>query len=695
MAQAARDSLLVRVVGWFVSSPVRSIVPIVWVPMCALLLAGCEPDTAAQARPANVLLVSIDTLRADHVGAFGATEAKTPTLDRLAFEGVRFTNAISPAPLTLPSHATLLTALDPPRHGVRHNGVHRLSNEVTTLAERFREAGYATGAVVGSAVLAARHGLGQGFDHYDDAIVPADGRLGGAGVQRDARAVSQAARAWLSKAPEPFFLFIHYYDPHASYQPPPGFDRFAHPYDGEIAYVDRELAGVVETIGARHGLDETLIAVTADHGESLGEHHEATHAYTVYDATQRIPLLLRGRGIPPGRSVDAVVRLADVAPTLLARVGLDPLEGVDGEDLTALLDGKVDASRQAYVESLATQIDHGWAPLHGLRTQESLLIRAPRNELYDLRADPAQTRNVYDDPVRAGEREALEAVLMAKLADSARSQTLVLDPGTRAQLQALGYALPDSAQQSLDPTGPAIDPKDGILLQAAYHQAELAFAAGRLDEARAALERLVSAQPRSAPALAKLAMVNLRQGAVARARSHALRAAELQPASAPYWQQLGHVYHETGAYEEAREAFEHALRSDPDNVLAHLQQMESCAALGDLVCVRRADSNLLRLAGANVVALRRSADAWEAAGQRREALAAYERVLARAPDSPRDHMHAAIHAAALGDRETSDVHLVRAADVSKDPRAQRMLADAYAVGAPRSGPPRTGAQPSP
>jgi len=179
-------------------------------------------------------------------------------------------------------------------------------------------------------------------------------------------------------------------------------------------------------------------------------------------------------------------------------------------------------------------------------------------------------------------------------------------------------------------------------------------------------------------------MVNLRQGAVAKARSHALRAAELQPASAPYWQQLGYVYHESGAYEEAREAFEHALRLDPDNTVVHLQQMESCAALGDLVCVRRADSNLLRLAGSNVVALRRSADAWEATGQRREALAAYQRVLARAPDSPRDHMHAAIHAAALGDRETSDAHLVRAANLSKDPRAQRMLAEAYAVGAARS-----------
>lgn len=628
----------------------------------------------------NVLLVSIDTLRADHVGAYGAERASTPTLDRIAREEVRFTQALSPAPLTLPSHATLLTALDPPRHGVRHNGIHCLPESVTTLAERFREAGYTTGAVVGAAVLSARYGLAQGFDHYDDAIVPQAGRVGGAAAQRDARAVREAAWSWLARAPEPFFLFVHFYDPHSSYQPPPPFDRMAHPYDGEIAYVDAELGGLLAHLEGSGRLAKTLVAVTADHGESLGEHEEATHAYTVYDATQRVPLLLRGPGVPVARREDTVVRLADVAPTLLARAGVAPLapsSELDGRDLTPLLrDASAPVDRLAYVESLATQIDQGWAPLHGMRSTDALLIRAPRSELYVLAGDPSQTNNVHDDPRHAALRMELETALDARLEVTASSQTVTLDPSTRAQLGALGYALPDEPGRM--PEGPVIDPKDGLVQHRSYHEAELALAAGRLEEAGEALRRLVALHPRSAQAHGKLAVVALRRNDAEEARHHARRAAELQPRSAPYWQQLGVVLRETGQPAEAREVLAYALALDPDDGSGHLEQMQTCAVLVDLACTELEEAAALRLVGSDIVSLRRMADAWETAGESRRALAAYRRVLTAAPDSQRDHMHAAIHAAALGDPEGSAAHLARAGAVREDPRAQRMLAEARA-----------------
>jgi arylsulfatase A-like enzyme len=253
---------------------------------CNRVDLAASPDSG---RP-SVLLVTIDTLRADHVGVYGAVQAETPRLDALAAAGTRFENAIASTPLTLPSHASLLTGLDPPRHGVRHNGVYRLDGEIETLAERFRAAGYATGAVTGAVVLARRYGLDQGFQSYDDGT---SSRRSGAGgfLERRAAEVTERALAWLAQATRPFFLWVHYYDPHHDYRPPQPFaERFsASPYDGEIAYVDTQLGRLLDGLEPGGSHRETLILVTSDHGESLGEHGESTHAYTLYDAVLRVP----------------------------------------------------------------------------------------------------------------------------------------------------------------------------------------------------------------------------------------------------------------------------------------------------------------------------------------------------------------------------------------------------------------------
>ncbi len=269
---------------------------------CLLLLAtlpGCRQQPVL---PERIVLVTVDTLRADHVGAYGAAQARTPTFDAVAAQGVRFETAISPVPLTLPTHASILTGRTPPAHGVRHNSVFKLADGIPTLAERMRDAGFATAAFVAAFVLDRQFGLGRGFETYDDQM--AGHPSGGSSIsyaERPADAVIDAALGWLAGAPDRFFLWVHLYDPHAEYAPPLGFAAAfpRSPYDGEIAFADAQLGRLVAEIDRRWDPARTLLVFTSDHGESLGEHGEPTHGYTLYDATQRVPLLMRGPGLPP------------------------------------------------------------------------------------------------------------------------------------------------------------------------------------------------------------------------------------------------------------------------------------------------------------------------------------------------------------------------------------------------------------
>ncbi len=451
--------------------------------LCAVLAFACAP---AQERPARVLLITIDTLRADHVGAYGANGAHTPTLDALAQGGVRFDAAISPAPLTLPSHATLMTGLDPDRHGVRHNAVFALAPEIPTLAERMREAGFGTAAFIGAFVLDHRFGLARGFDRYDDRI--GERRSGAAVVgfaERRAGDVVDAFLGWLAGAPDHFFAWVHVYDPHSDYDPPAGFslgfsERL---YDGEIAYVDAQLGRLLEALGRRFDPAGTLIIVTADHGESLGEHGESSHSYSLYDATQRVPMIWNGPGFRGGRAVPDIVRLADVAPTLLATLGAAPFAETNGRDLRAVARG-VESAEPAYSETLATHYDYGWSALFSVRNAQWRYIRAPQPELYDVHTDPGELHNVVaEEPEVARELDAwVEARRTSARPLDARGD---LSADERARLQALGYVAgaPNAHDASL--AGP--DPKDRIAVLQALDRAGSLGAARRWAEAYAVL----------------------------------------------------------------------------------------------------------------------------------------------------------------------------------------------------------------
>jgi len=346
----------------------------------------------------NILLVTLDTTRADRIGCYGYRRAATPILDRLAASGVRFAEALTAAPETLPAHATLLTGLLPPHHGVRINTEGRLGSLHQTLAEVARGRGYQTAAFVSAFVLDARFGLDQGFDHYDDRVDATRGTAFAAGTnERRAGATTDAALAWLRSRDRarPFLLWVHYFDAHAPYDPPEPFaSRFAGSlYDGEIAYMDAQLGRLLDGVDAAGPRDKTVVIVVGDHGESLGEHYERTHSVFLYRSTVRVPLVFSNpRLFPKPAVVDgAVVSLADVAPTLLDLLGVEDPPDRDGVSLLAT---KADPRRGVYVESLVPWLDFGWAPLFGLRTLRESYVLAPRPECYDLRTDPEERRNL-------------------------------------------------------------------------------------------------------------------------------------------------------------------------------------------------------------------------------------------------------------------------------------------------------------
>lgn len=536
----------------------------------AALLAGCSPAPAQS--PRSLLLVTIDTLRADRVGAWGDAEARTPTLDRLAREGTRFARAYTPVPITLPAHASLMTGLLPPAHGVRGNGGFALPGgepgAPPTLAEAAAARGLATAAFVGAFPVAARFGLARGFDHYDDAFGRAEG-VHYEFAERPASAVVQAATAWLRAHPGPAFVWVHLFDPHAPYAPPAAFAG-RDPYRGEVAAVDAALAPLLSAWDARP--EPALVAVTADHGEAFGEHGEESHSLFLYDTTLHVPLLIRGPGIAAGRVVEAAVGLEDVAATLLARLGPGPrLPGAD------LLAAEL-APRGLYAETLAPQHDFGWSPLRAWREGGLKYVRAPRPELFDVRADPAEAHDLA--PARAADVARLEARLAASLqALGERESRRGPDAAAAERLRALGYV------QGPQAAGSGADPKDRKEVALRIARAAGPFASH--DAAAAAYAEIAALDPDNPLVNLRLGDALLRAGRPAEALAPLRRVTRGRPRSAEPWVGLATACAALGRLDEASAALDEALRLDPADAQAHFNRGELARAAGDPAAARR------------------------------------------------------------------------------------------------------------
>jgi arylsulfatase A-like enzyme/Tfp pilus assembly protein PilF len=638
------------------------------------LACGCADGTDDQAP--NLLLVTIDTVRADRLGCYGSGEAATPSLDRIAAEGALFDKAIAVAPITLPSHVSLLTGKYPPRHGVRLNGDFYRPGAGTTLAEHLASRGYTTAAVVASYVLSADFGIARGFGSFDEpredrTITPAGKALRHyAIVERPAAEVTDAALQLLDgRLDAPFFLWLHYYDPHGEYVPPEPFaSRFAEsPYDGEIAYVDAQLGRLLDALRAEDRLDDTLVAVTSDHGECLGDHREETHGLFVYDAVLRVPLLLRFPAqVPAGTRSDHLVAGVDLAPTLLELLGQPPMAEIDGVSFAAAARGETPPPREpAYAESELPRRAYGWAALHALHGGDRKFIDAPQRELYDLKLDPGETRNLAD----AAQEEVAEwarrlAALEAGWPAERSEAELVLDAEARARLDALGYV--SSGEASPPERAARPDPKNLVQLHNLLLDAQKLVARGALPQAQELVGKALKSDPANPAALAMGGTLFCSTGDCELGVELLASAAGLAPQSYQTQRNLGNALHLAGRYPEAAEAYRAAVALHPldaedhyalGNVLFAMRDVDGAIASYDEAARLGLDAapfhaalGVARAAAGDAdgarAALQRAvdadpglADAWnqlgilsEKAGRLEEARGSYGRALELRPD---------------------------------------------------------------
>jgi arylsulfatase A-like enzyme/Tfp pilus assembly protein PilF len=527
-------------------------------------------------RPRNLLLVTIDTLRADHVGSYGHAAARTPRLDGLAASGLRFARAATVTPLTLPAHSSLMTGTFPASHGVRDNGGYYLADAKTTLAEVLRGRGFRTGGFVSSFVLDSRWGISQGFERYhDDFDLSAVKQMAGMdAIQRQGAETVDAAVRWLGEDTDrPFFLWVHLYDPHTPYAAPTDWARrfprsMAGAYDAEIAYADFQLGRVLDALGDRR--DETVVAVLADHGEMLGEHGEQTHGFFIYDAAVRIPMVIAGPGLPP-RVVEDQVRIVDVMPTVLEVLGVAAPAGVQGASLLPAARGQR-LGLLALSESWYPRFHYGWSELVSVQDERYKLIRAPRRELYDLGADPGEGRDLAaSDPGRADAlARALEEMAARLGAEGGPAAPAALDADTAERLQALGYIGGGVSARHLEDR-PRGDPKDKIGLYNLLKEASTAAVAGDDTRAIDLARRALAEDPEILEGHMLLGNFLVRAGRREEAIAAYRRALALDPDHQETTFRLATAYKELGRAGDARLGFERAAALDPKSGRAVLQ----------------------------------------------------------------------------------------------------------------------------
>jgi arylsulfatase A-like enzyme/Tfp pilus assembly protein PilF len=523
----------------------------------------------------NLLLITLDTTRADRIGAYGGPAGATPVLDQIAREGVLFERAVTPAPLTLPAHSSLFTSRYPYAHGVRDNGGFFLEDDESTLAEELKAQGFKTGGFVGAYVLDRRWGIGQGFDTYFDEFDLAKVASSSLGeVERPADEVADRALAWLDSVKDSrFFAWVHFYDAHSPYAPPePYRSRFAdRPYVGEVAFVDAQVGRLRSFLEAQNLLDNTVVVILSDHGESLGDHGEETHGFFIYEPVIHVPLLIRAPyDALGGRRVGDLVRSIDVMPTVLDLLGVRPAGKLEGQSLVGLMSGAAsELGLSAYAEAVYPRYHFGWSELRSVTSGGYKYIDAPRPELYDLKSDPHETRNLYQDRRAVSSR--LEALLKASeiSGDTLVKPSVEVDADTRARLAALGYVGSFAAKPAADRSRLA-DPKDKIDLFNLMIQArELIKDKTNPDEGLKALREVVTKDPEVIDAWVMIGNEHSRRGEFSSALDAFQRALALNPDYELAVTNMANTYRAMGRDEDALVGYRRVLELDPRSATAH------------------------------------------------------------------------------------------------------------------------------
>lgn len=542
------------------------------------VLAGLCVVQAGQVREQpNIILITLDTTRADRMGFLGSRRGLTPQLDAVARQGVVFTHAYSQAPITTVSHATILTGTYQQTHRVNDFGV-PLPGSVPYLPDLLKAKGYRTAAFVGSLILDPRNGLAPGFDRGFDTYeagyrIRQNREDRYQSMERRAGDVVSRAIAWIEQNGRgPFFAWVHVYDAHDPYDPPAPFSRryASAPYDGEIAYVDSSMGKLFDTLRARGLCDNSLIAVMSDHGEALGQHGEQTHGVFLYDETIHVPLVLK---LPhermAGRRFDPTVSLVDVAPTLLEIAGAAVPPAMQGQSLMRMVASSSPQERPAFSETDYPRRAFGWSPLASWRAASYLFVGAPRRELYNEKSDPGASRNVAEGNRSLADRLASQLDDFRRRFGGERSiaSEPPIDPKIVEKLTALGYV--GATRSAAAGSAGGIDPKDRVATANALHNAITSIENGRYDRATPLLERVVATDPQIYLAQFQLGVARARQRSYAKAIEPLRKAIELLPDSGMAHYELGVALYETGDWKTAASHFEIAVLRMPKSADAH------------------------------------------------------------------------------------------------------------------------------
>jgi choline-sulfatase len=557
--------------------------------LAAVASLAREPARDKAPNP-QVFLITIDTLRADHVHCYGYERIRTPALDSLAKQGIRFTQAFTPSPITNSSHTSILTGLLPSSHGVSDFGV-PLAATHPTLAELLTKQGYRTAAFIGAVILDSKSlapGLDRGFQFYDNFPEHTTTKSRWGRLERRGMVVEQRAESWLSAHPAgSHFVWVHFYDPHDPYEPPPPYsaiytDRL---YDGEIAYADSALGHFLAFLKTKGWYDGALIVVVGDHGEGLGEHREDTHGIFLYDSTTHVPLLVKlPNNREAGKEVEAQVRTIDIMPTILELTGSPMPEKLDGASLTPLFAGSETASRIAFGQT-DYPLRFGWAGLRSVRKDGFKFIEAPKPELYDLHYDSGELRNEYvpwNTTVQELRKTLAELNLTPRASKEASPSSV--SPHTIDELHALGYLGPADEGSSTDVPEPSLlpDPKDKIDEQNLLHAAMMAIENDEPDKARNSLETLLHMDDKSTIALSQLGHLEITSGNYGKALVYLRRAHELRPedaASALEYARALELNHDPAG---ARDVLQASLKLHPNQFSALLLLGQIYFRSGDL-----------------------------------------------------------------------------------------------------------------
>jgi arylsulfatase A-like enzyme/Flp pilus assembly protein TadD len=538
------------------------------------LFASFGVLAAAKSAPTvNVVVITIDTLRPDHLGCYGYKLIRTPNIDALASESARFLHAYTPVPVTLPAHTVIFTGTYPTLSGMHDFSGNKLNPSQPTLAAVLKQQGYVTGAVIGSAVLDSRFGLNQGFDFYYDHFD--FNRLQESNLEemeRPGNIVADLALDWLGKNyHSKFFLWMHLYDPHFPYRPPAPFseqykDR---PYDGEIAFADAQVGRLIAFLKAKDLYRNTVIVLSGDHGESLGEHGEKTHGFFIYNATLHVPVIIHLPQDRAAKTVADLVSLADLMPTILGALKLDVPAQVQGRSLLPLMTLKND-SRSLYAETFLPRLHFNWSELRSVETENYQFIDAPKPELYDLSKDPGETLNIYPEKKAVADelRARLNKLIHQYSADQELAEKTGLDPALMERLKSLGYAGFSGGGNSTTAASSLPDPKDRIQVYELVSEAIADSQHGNYDSSVQKLTTALKTEPSSVPVHYLLGLDYYRLRDFPRAVEEFQKVLQLSPDYALAVFQLGLALARTGDFDQAIQMLKHALELDGTNFSA-------------------------------------------------------------------------------------------------------------------------------